>query len=700
MPRIEFFSLRVLSASRLVASQTILRPLDVPATSTTLRSWTSFSPRKFQQFGTIAGMTTVEGHDVDHATDSAPQTTTAGDDYTSSSHQDLISRITSLERQLQDSTKRLAQLTAQNGAPITSSASNSPARSRSSSPRRLRPFDPSLYSTRHIALKFAYLGQRYNGFEHSNGNVVPRPTIEEALWKALRKARLISPPTEPGSDGVPVDQSYEVLWEPEKRLGQYTDGREMEESRGQKVKLEINWDDCQYSKCGRTDRGVSAFGQVIGIRVRSNQPVEKAPIQDTNGDDGPGVQCQLPPSQEDSLTSILDDEMPSIDADELDVDNHTKPFDPIADELSYITILNSILPPDIRILAWCPAPPPAFDARFSCGERRYKYFFTNPAFCPTPGPYGLNMYNGRPAKVREGWLDIEKMREAAKKLEGLHDFRNLCKIDPTKQMPNCQRRVTFADVVEFDSPGKDFSGIQELNQTGSNSLLQSVLKSVSGDLVSESGPKVYTICIHGTAFLWHQVRCMAAILFLVGQGLEEPSIVDELLDVDKNPRRPLYEMADDAPLVLWDCIFPEKNEDMRDGLDWVYGGDERSLTALTSKGDGRFGSAGVIDELWRQWREAKMNEVLAGSLLDLALGQGDGSSFTRGGQRGELPKNHTRSAKVFDGGDGARTVGKYVPVMRKPKLDSLEEQNEKWAKTRGWKRELKKGIVKEKEEDH
>ena len=694
MPPIPRIALRGLSASRLVASQPISRKPSSPITL----SFTGFPPLRSLLSDTSPGMTTSE-HTTEEKTTSVTQTINAASDYTNSSHEDLISRITSLERQLQDSTKRLSELTSQNarsGATTTHTRSTSKprSRSRSSSPRRVKPFDPSLYSTRHIALKLAYLGQRYNGFEHPNGNVVPQPSIEEALWKALRKTRLISPSVEPGADGVPLDQSYEVLWGPEKRLKAYTDGRDTPEQRGQKVKLEINWDGCQYSKCGRTDRGVSAFGQVIGIRVRSNRPVEKPVLQSPTRDDGPssGHQVQSHPGENPGLLS--DDEMPSIDTDVLDVDTYTKPFDPIADELSYVTMLNSILPPDIRILAWCPAPPPTFDARFSCRERRYKYFFTNPAFCPTPGPHGLKLHDGRSAGVREGWLDIEKMKEAAKKLEGLHDFRNLCKIDPTKQMPNCQRRVTFADVVEFDSPGKDFSRLSELNRTGSNDLVQSMLESIT----TEAGPKVYTFCVHGTAFLWHQVRCMAAIMFLVGQGLEEPSIVDELLDVDKNPRRPLYEMADDAPLVLWDCIFPENDEDMSDSLDWVYTGDARSLSALNTKGDGRFGSGGLVDELWRQWRQAKMNEVLAGSLLDLAIGQGDGTPFTRGGQRGDLPKGNARSAKVFDGGDAARTVGKYISVMRKPKLDSLEEQNDKWARTRGWKREAKKAAVEDKVE--
>ena len=44
----------------------------------------------------------------------------------------------------------------------------------------------------------------------------------------------------------------------------------------------------------------------------------------------------------------------------------------------------------------------------------------------------------------------------------------------------------------------------------------------------------------GTAFLYHQVRCMMAVLFLVGEGKEAPEIVSELLDLERYPRRPNY----------------------------------------------------------------------------------------------------------------------------------------------------------------
>jgi tRNA pseudouridine38/39 synthase len=49
---------------------------------------------------------------------------------------------------------------------------------------------------------------------------------------------------------------------------------------------------------------------------------------------------------------------------------------------------------------------------------------------------------------------------------------------------------------------------------------------------------------------------MMALLLLVGQGLEEPTITRDILDISKHPKnagRPIYEMAPDGPLCLVDC---------------------------------------------------------------------------------------------------------------------------------------------------
>ncbi|ODH49435.1 tRNA pseudouridine(38-40) synthase [Paracoccidioides brasiliensis] len=611
-------------------------------------------------------------------------------DYPSWSQSSLISRITELERQLNyyqnnNDGKKQADGSKEHISSITeTAASHSP--SRSSPNKKHRDIDPSKYNTRFIALKFAYLGQRYGGYEHSNGNITPLPTIEEELWKALRKARLIFPQSVEGDGQAQVERG------------------EGEQGEGERLHI-IDWTGCQYSKCGRTDRGVSAFGQVVGIRVRSARP-KKQVVTDGRGKEGPGAvgiaavaTPEISSTTPDAYRSGAETPLVGASGCASEESDNEDEWDDIADELPYITILNRVLPEDIRVLAWCPNPPSDFDARFSCRERRYRYFFTQPAFSPTPGPLGF-LKRGSDQKssgsdsypsteLREGWLDIEAMREGARYLIGTHDFRNFCKIDPSKQITNHVRHIYHADIELLDPQTKPLSylGQPEFQalEAGNGELDRNLVTKDS--LLSSSNMKIYSITIHGSAFLWHQVRHLAAILFLIGQGLERPSIIPELLDIEKNPRRPTYEIASDAPLVLWDCIFPHGRSGSReDGLDWVYAGDSRA--AKVGKGDNnKFGLGSTVDTLWKVWRQRKIDEILAGELLDLAVSQCDRSALSRGGFKNATPDLENRSQKVFYGGNEGKFGGKYVPVMERRKLDTVEAINARYTKRPG-----RKGI--------
>ncbi|KAG8097343.1 hypothetical protein GUJ93_ZPchr0013g34760 [Zizania palustris] len=208
-----------------------------------------------------------------------------------------------------------------------------------------------------------------------------------------------------------------------------------------------------YSRCGRTDKGVSATGQVISLFLRSN-------IKDAGLD-------------------VVDKES----------------------EIDYVKVLNRILPRDIRVIGWCPVAAD-FLARFSCLGREYKYLFW------------------------KGDLDILEMQKAASKFIGEHDYRNFCKMDAAN-VSNYRRQITDLNISAYD---------QRTNYD-----------------------ELWAITIKGSAFLWHQVRCMVAVLFLIGQGLESPCIVDSLLDITKTPRKPQYKMAPELPLILRSCLFDEVN---------------------------------------------------------------------------------------------------------------------------------------------
>lgn len=530
-------------------------------------------------------------------------------DYASWSNADLVQRVSELE----------AQLRTQNANHAVNGSSAPLKRKSKKEPKK---FDASRYHTRLIALKFAYLGANYNGFEHHANNTTPLPTIEEELWRAMRKVKLIFPEQKPG-------QSEE----------------------------DVCWDGIEYSKCGRTDRGVSAFGQVIGVRVRSARIKEKKqvlPNEVSAGAESQGADTIMPDVSQDANAAAA----PPAE----------KEFDPIRDELPYIQLINRVLPPDIRILAWCPEPGDDFSARFNCKERRYRYFFTNPAYAPLPG--GKPWENGKPG---EGFLDVEAMNVAAKKYEGLHDFRNLCKVDPSKQITNWERRIFHA-------------GIHEVGPLSSAAVS-------NGDT-----PKLYYFEVRGSAFLWHQVRHLVAILFLVGQGHEQPSVVDDLLNVQKTPGKPHYEMASDVPLVLWDCIFPSVEElstsdhagndqsmagGYHDAMRWIYigdeaGGREQNKRSSTGVEDGKHGRNGIMDDLWGLWRKRKMDEVLAWNLMGVVSAQGQQPLSDQ-----IPPPSAERSARVFDGSAVPRTVGTYTPIAQREQMETPDVVNARYAARKG-----------------
>lgn len=291
---------------------------------------------------------------------------------------------------------------------------------------------------------------------------------------------------------------------------------------------------CDYSRAGRTDVGVSALAQVVGLRVRS---------------------AIVPPSSGNR-------------------------------ELDYVKTINSALPDGLRVTAWspacdgtCPAPrlygrdnkrlihywesvhtassiatnnndgsddswtvrrPGAkFSARFDATSRSYKYFFARST------------------------LNLKAMGEAATMFEGRHDFRNFCRFDDS--VTNFERVMLNVEIREAVN-----------GDNGERKILEN---ECVDDLY-----KIYYIFVRGQAFLWHQVRCMAAVLFDVGRGLEEPNVVFDMLnDVkqDKGPfahGRPHYRLASPTPLLLFECSYPKT-------VIWFGERDETTVKSLEKADD-------------------------------------------------------------------------------------------------------------------
>ena len=69
--------------------------------------------------------------------------------------------------------------------------------------------------------------------------------------------------------------------------------------------------------------------------------------------------------------------------------------------------------------------------------------------------------------------------------------------------------------------------------------------------------RLMSLNVRGNAFLYHQVRCMASVLFTIGRRHEPPTLVDALLDVAAMPRKPAYEMAAEEPLLFYACGYED-----------------------------------------------------------------------------------------------------------------------------------------------
>ncbi|NXW59985.1 PUS3 synthase, partial [Eurystomus gularis] len=416
----------------------------------------------------------------------------------------LLRRVQELEeevKRLQEKLREDKEEAGKKAAPLAASKGKK---------RQQRPFDFSAYGRRHVALRIAYLGWGYQGFASQENT---SNTIEEKLFEALKKTRLV-------------------------------DDRQTS----------------NYHRCGRTDKGVSAFGQVISLDLRSNLSEGKK----INGHEG-GLEGRGEEEEE--------------------------------EELRYTHILNRVLPPDIRALAWAPVEP-GFSARFSCLKRTYRYFFP----CAD--------------------LDVDLMNAAAQRYVGTHDFRNLCKMDVANGVVNFQRTILSAAVTWVERGGGE-TGLQD----------------------------PFRLCqfeVTGQAFLYHQVRCMMAILFLIGQRMEGPEIIDELLDVEKNPRKPQYSMAVEFPLVLYDCKF--------ENLQWFY---DREVQEFN------------VTHLQQLWANHAVKTQVLRSMLE-GLDAAPVAAGKRPGNSTIIPWGATKlcsQASGFVEGVKPRT---YKPLLARPKCEGLE----------------------------
>lgn len=451
-------------------------------------------------------------------------------------------------------------------APVEAEAAD-PDRQRKRRTDASRPFDMSRYGQRWVAMRVAYVGTRYCGMQYCEGV----ETVEGALFDALMKTRLI-----------------------------------------------CSKDECGFSRGGRTDRGVSALGQVVALRLRSSVVPPPATVTAVSAAQGHSASSGL--ADVAAGASSYGNEQGSVDSS-------SAMLPETEGEMDYAHVLNRVLPPDVRVISWAPTTP-NWSARFAARSRTYHYFFAR------------------------GRLDVGAMRDGASRFIGTHDFRNFCKVDVN--VTSFTRHIFSFDI----EPVEDLhimTGIHPGQGEGPPN-------GTSTDAESPFSPWVFKI--RGSAFLWHQVRCMVATLFLIGSGREDPTLIDALLDIEAHPARPTYDMAPDAPLLLHSIEYAD--------LRWTP--HQPTVLAALSAGWAREAEAASLRTAILHTMRCSLFEAEVKSAEN---GHGATSMAVEDG--GEPPLITWRASLRSSGqdaplGEGDARGGKYVPVLQRSTADSVEER--------------------------
>lgn len=210
--------------------------------------------------------------------------------------------------------------------------------------------------------------------------------------------------------------------------------------------------------------------------------------------------------------------------------------------------------------------------------------------------------------------------------------------------------------------------------------------------------------------LYNQVRHIVALLFLVGARLETPDIIERLLwtsdrtQMTENmhplrpgetrelmDRKPGYAMADDLPLILWQCGFNSTEFDWRiDNSPTAKDPPISPPAADTAHPDIRAKTAlDPIESFRRQFLE--MNETYTEARLKAVVLKHHLASFAF-----HCPSSPEASSEAGPtsppltytpiGAGRSFKTSSYIPLLERKRGDVPEVANANWAKGRGARR--------------
>lgn len=150
------------------------------------------------------------------------------------------------------------------------------------------------------------------------------------------------------------------------------------------------------------------------------------------------------------------------------------------EKISYA--LNIRLPEDIVVQDSCEVAPD-FHPRHCNSRKTYEYRILNRRFAMPTRRLDTYFYHRL--------LDVERMQQAARYLEGTHDFKSFCSV---------------------------------------NTVVEDTVRTIYTLQVIKDADDIITIRVQGSGFLYNMVRILAGTLIQVGIGAMEPEQMTEILE--------------------------------------------------------------------------------------------------------------------------------------------------------------------------
>lgn len=190
---------------------------------------------------------------------------------------------------------------------------------------------------------------------------------------------------------------------------------------------------------------------------------------------------------------------------------HTKAPHPLT---AFFKGLNSMLPPDIRILQ-AEETAPDFHSRFSALAKVYRYdFFTGEVMPPSK-----RLYTGH----LPGYFDPAPARLALERLLGNHDFSSF-----------------------------ERAGSRDLSASGGRGAIRTLIQASCFPM--ELLPQGWSIRLKGDGFLRQMVRIIAGTVIAIGQGKSSPESIPHILTA--RDRKAAGQTAPACGLFLEEILYP------------------------------------------------------------------------------------------------------------------------------------------------